>query len=206
VTRLTWRDLPLKSLALAAAALAVAAPAAASLLEYDRSAILRGELWRIVTAHLVHCSPHHILWNVLPLIGVGILFEKALGRRFWPVLFVSCVAVGGGLLLFEPGLATYRGLSGVLNGLWVAGALYAAGHEKRAGRGSLALLYRGCLLLDLGKIALEAATGTPIFTDPSALGGEPIALAHLLGAAAGLCAALPAEGMFFRASPQPSSI
>jgi membrane associated rhomboid family serine protease len=71
---LTWRDLPLKSLALAAAALAVAAPAAASLLEYDRSAILRGELWRIVTAHLVHCSPHHILWNVLPLIGVGILF------------------------------------------------------------------------------------------------------------------------------------
>ena len=198
--------IPLKSLALAAAALAAAAPAAASLLEYDRSAILRGELWRIVTAHFVHCSPHHLLWNVLPLIGVGILFEKALGRRFWPVLFASCLAVGGGLLLFEPGLATYRGLSGVLNGLWVAGALYAAGQEKRAGRGSLALLYRGCVLLDVGKIALEAATGTPIFTDPSALGGEPIALAHLLGAAAGLCATLSTGGMSYRASPQASSI
>lgn len=206
MTRLTWRDLPLKSLALAAVSLAAAAPAAASLLEYDRSAILQGEIWRIVTAHIVHCSPHHILWNVLPLIGVGILFERALGHRFWPVLFASSVAVGGGLLLFEPGLATYRGLSGVLNGLWVAGALYAAGQEKRAGRGSLALLYRGCVLLDVGKIALEAATGTPIFTDPSALGGEPVALAHLLGAAAGFCASLPACGIPFRASPQASSI
>jgi len=206
VKRLVSSRLPLKSLALAAAILAAAAPAAARLLEYDRAAILRGEVWRIVTAHFVHCSTYHRIWNLLPLVAIGFLFEDALGRRFWPVLFGSCAAVGGGLLLLEPGLDSYRGLSGALNGIWVAGALLAARNESREGRRSLPFVYRGCVLLDLGKIAFEATAGTPIFTDPSALAAEPIALAHALGAAAGVCAALLGGGRSSTTAPQASSM
>ena len=194
--------LPWNSLALAAAVLAAATPAAARLLEYGRAAILGGEVWRIVTGHLVHCSAYHRTWNLLPLLAIGVLFEGALGRRFWPVVLGSCVAVGGGLLLLDAGLDSYRGLSGVLNGIWVAGALLAARRESRDGRRSLASVYRGCVLLDLGKIFFEATAGTPIFTDPAALGAEPITLAHLLGFAAGVCAALFGGGRSSDATPQ----
>jgi rhomboid family GlyGly-CTERM serine protease len=206
VKRPLTSSLPLKSLALAAAVLAAAAPAAGRRLEYDRAAILKGEVWRIVTAHFVHCSAYHLTWNLLPLVAIGFLFEAELGRRFWPVLFGSCAAVGGGLLLLQPGLDSYRGLSGVLNGIWIAGALLAARRESHDGRRSLALLSRGCVLLDLGKIAFEAATGRPIFTNPAALAAEPIALAHVLGAAAGLCAALLYGGSSSGATRQAPSM
>lgn len=188
MTRAAARTLPLKSLALAAAACAAAAPATASLLEYERSAILSGEIWRILTAHVTHCGAYHLIWNVLPLLGIGFLFEEALGRRFWPVFLASCVVITGGLLLFDPALDSYRGLSGALNGIWVAGALAAARAEAGEGRRLLAAIYRCCVLGDLLKIAWEAATGAPVFTDPSALHGDPIPLAHVLGAVVGLCA------------------
>lgn len=182
------RLLPWRSLSIAAAALAVAASAAAPCLVYDRDRILRGEVWRLLTGHLVHAGPRHLLWDALPLIGVGLLFETALGPRYWRALGMSAFSVGAGLFLLDPGLGAYCGFSGVLNGLWVGGALVAARGEERAGRIALAWIYRACVLLDLGKVAFETATGTPLFTDPVALGGEPVPLAHALGALGGVLA------------------
>ncbi len=183
------RLLPWRSLGVAAAALAVAASAAAPGLTYDRDRILGGEIWRLLTGHLVHAGPRHLLWDALPLLGVGLLFEGALGSRFWRALGMAALSVGAGLFLLDPGLGAYCGLSGVLNGLWVGGALVAARGEERAGRIALAWLYRACVLLDLGKVAFETATGSPLVTDPIALGGDPVPLAHALGALGGVLAA-----------------
>jgi rhomboid family GlyGly-CTERM serine protease len=165
---------------------AVAAmPGAFGALAYHRGGVLQGELWRLLTGHLVHASPSHLLWDLLPLLCLGFLFERCLARSLWGTLGISAVVVGGGLLLLSPALAVYSGLSGVLNGLWVAGALTAAARERASGDPRLALLYELCVLADLAKVAAEAATGAPLLTDPVALGGTPIPLAHALGALGG---------------------
>lgn len=188
--RLGLRFAP-RSLAVAAAALAVAAaPALAPLLIYDRHAIVAGDVWRLLTAHLVHAGSSHLLWDVLPLLVVGFLWEPAIGRRFWTALGLSTLTVGVGLLALAPGLETYCGLSGVLNGLWVGGALAAARREQAGGEPRVALLYRAGVLLALAKIAFEAVSGRTIFTDPTHLGGTPIPLAHALGALGGCLALL----------------
>lgn len=175
---------------------AAAAPGAFDALAWRRDAVLHGELWRLLGAHLVHGSGYHLTWNVVALVGLGLLFEPVLGRRLWPVLGRSALAVGAGLLLLDPGLEAYCGLSGVLNGLWVAGALAAARQER--GRRGWPLIYTLCVIGGLAKILIESRSGAPIFTDADALAGDPVPLAHALGALAG---ALPMPG----ASTRPSA-
>ena len=183
------RPRALRSLSVAAAACAVAAtPGAFAVLVCSREGVLRGEVWRILTGHFVHSGTTHLLWDVVPLVLVGLLFEGELGRRFWAVLAGAALAVGAGVVLLLPELPSYCGLSGVINGIWVAGALVASRAESDAGRPGLARLYLVCVLLDLGKVAFEAAAGSPLFTDPAALGSVPVPLAHALGALGGVAA------------------
>jgi rhomboid family GlyGly-CTERM serine protease len=184
-----------RTLIVAAAALAVAAtPGFTARAVLDRSAVLDGEVWRLFTGHLVHGSTSHLLWDVLPLLAVGLLFERSLGSRYWIVLGASSLSVASGVLAMEPDLARYCGLSGVLNGLWVAGALNAARTEETSGAHAMAWIYRACVVGDLLKIAFEAFTGTPILTEAASLGVIPVPLAHALGALAGvLCLAGPCQ-------------
>jgi len=192
--RVPWRSL---LVGLAAVVLTAAAPAP---LLYSRHTILQGEVWRLLTCHLVHGTFNHLLWDVLPLLGVGVLFERSLKDRFWSVLAVSSVVVCSGLLVLQPDLPTYCGLSGVLNGLWVAGCLSAARDERSAGSPAVAALYQACVLALMGKIAFEAVTGAPLFTDPSRLGGVAVPMAHALGALGGVLALPPRAASVFRSS------
>jgi rhomboid family GlyGly-CTERM serine protease len=180
VKRLSF--LPWRTLVLAAAALAVAAmPQVAGLLRLDRTAVFDGEIWRLWTGHLVHGSAQHLAWNVAALVGLGLLFERALGRHFTWLVFVGGALVGGGVLALQPDVETYLGLSGVLNTIWVGGAAIAA----RGERGSMRMVYLAAVVAGLAKIVFEAWTGNSIFTDPDALGGQPLVLAHALGSLAG---------------------
>jgi rhomboid family GlyGly-CTERM serine protease len=179
--------LPWRSLAVAAAALAVAAlPDLWPALCVARAAVLSGELWRLWTAHLVHGSGGHLVWNVAALVGLGLLFERTLGNRLWGVLLVCAPLVGLGALTLQPGLVSYCGLSGVLNGVWVVGALLSAREETRSGNRLLAWLFRACVLADLCKIAWEASSGAPIFTDAALGDGVAVPIAHALGALGGM--------------------
>jgi rhomboid family GlyGly-CTERM serine protease len=178
--------LPYRTLAIAAAALVAAAiPDAFRWLALDRAAVLDGEIWRIFTGHLVHASGYHLRWDVLALIGVGLLFEESLGRRFWPVVGLAAVIVSAGVLAFAPSISVYCGLSGVLNGLWIAGALFAARAERERGRAGLAWVYLACVVGAILKIAVEALTGHALFTDSGALAAEPLPLSHALGVLGG---------------------
>jgi rhomboid family GlyGly-CTERM serine protease len=165
---------------LAAAVLAVAAaPGAVQVLELQGSA---GEPWRLLTGHLVHGTTYHLLWNLAALVTLGFLFEDVLRRGLWSLALASGLTVGLGVIALDPELAAYRGLSGLLNGLWVGGALVAARLERGRGNRGLARLYLACVLADLLKIAVEAGSGGALFTDEARLGGTPVPLAHALGA------------------------
>ena len=185
--------LPYRTLAVAAAC--VAAAGALPALRYDRAGILGGEAWRLLSGHLVHASPTHLAWDVAGLLAVGLLFEEPLGTRYWTALLVAALTISFGLLLFDTSLVAYCGLSGVLNGLWVAGSLAAADRERRGGRIGLAWFYRSCLAVLTVKLAVESAAGQGVFTDVASLGAEPVPHAHVLGALGGLLAAVAFPGL-----------
>lgn len=177
-----WCSFILAAVALAAAAL----PEAASDLSLNRDAVIRGELWRLWTGHLVHGSSYHLTWNLLPLIGLGLLFEKTLKQRLWPLFLLGAPMISAGVLFLQSGLLEYRGLSGFLNTFFIAGALYSAREERIQGNRTMEMVYLGCIIGDILKIAIEAWGGAPVFTEINRLGGVPVPIAHFLGAFVGI--------------------
>lgn len=151
-------------------------------LRYDRDAILHGQWWRIISGNIVHLGWPHLLLNLAGLILVWLLFRHTLSTRSWIfVTLASAASVGVGLLLFDPQLQWYVGLSGVLHGLFAAGlvtALYAGN------RGDWWLL-----LLFVAKITWEQLVGTMPGSAEIA-GGTVIVNAHLYGAIGGALTAL----------------
>jgi len=164
--------------AIAALVIAASGSSAADALRYERGAVLQGELWRLLTGNLVHLGLTHLALNLAGLALVCGLFLKTLTARQWSVALLACaLATTLGLLAFAPQVAWYVGLSGVLHGLFVAGALA----QLRRGR-HFAYAY---LVLIGVKLTVEIVWGSS--PELSALiGGNVVAVAHLYGALGGL--------------------
>lgn len=180
-TGLRRHAVPLAIAGLAAAA-ELAGNAGRLALRYDRSALEAGELWRLVTGHLVHLGPSHLAMNLIAL-GVLVFVLPWLARPAdWLLsgLFAT-LAIDIGLYVFHPAIDWYVGLSGVLHGFWAAGVVLAVG-ERRFEAVPLAIL----LALKLG---YEAVVGpVPLSGDIAA--GPVVTQAHAWGSAGGLIAAL----------------
>jgi rhomboid family GlyGly-CTERM serine protease len=151
-------------------------------LRYERDGILAGEVWRVLTGHLVHLTWNHLLLNLGGLALIWLLFGRHLTSAQWGIVIAaSATGVSLGLMLLHPDLHWYVGLSGLLHGMFVAGAL-----------GGLFSGYRAeWLLLGLVavKLAWEQATGALPGTEELA-GGFVVVDAHLYGAVTGLVVAL----------------
>ena len=151
-------------------------------LEYLRfeTTTLGLEIWRLVTGHLVHVSLSHLVLNVVAVLLLWILVGDAFGALGWIAVTTVCIAaINIGLLIFSPEVAWYAGLSGVLHGLVVAGALV---NLHRLGYVSIALLL-GILV----KLSLEQSVGGSTALQ-QLIGAEVISDAHLYGALGGaLC-------------------
>lgn len=153
-------------------------------LRFDRSAIQQGEVWRLFSGNFVHLGWSHLLLNLAGLVVIWMLYHRLLSLRSWLlVVVVSGLAVGIGLWLLNPQLEWYVGLSGLLHGLFFAGAIT-----------SLAAGYRAewlLLIVMFGKLMWEQFVGpTPGTADLA--GGPVIVDAHLYGAIAGVIC-----GVFF---------
>jgi len=186
---------PAESLALAGAALIGALhalPRAAAALEYRWDAFTT-EPWRLLGAHLVHVNGRHALVNALAWITCAHLFAPELGARRQAIALVAgALAIDCGLAAFYPQVAWYRGASGALHALFLAGAvtwLVACTRDpgRRSARGlalPLALTAGGWI-----KIIAELPAGADL-TYSSWLAVPVVAQAHLLGAAAGTACGL----------------
>jgi len=152
------------------------------LLRYDRSEILSGELWRLLTGHLTHLGWSHLWLNLAGLVLVWLLCAKALSQRLWWLVLALCaLGCSLGLLLWDTDLQWYVGLSGVLHGLLVAGAL--AGWVR--GRRDNGLLLGAVAL----KLLWEQWQG-PLPGSEAVAGGHVVVDAHLFGAITGLLVAV----------------
>ncbi|RZU38273.1 rhomboid family GlyGly-CTERM serine protease [Fluviicoccus keumensis] len=146
---------------------------------WSRPEIAAGEWWRWFTGHYVHLGLRHLLINVLGLLVLTKLFEGVLHPRHWVCLLVLLpMMISSAFWWRLPGLSTYVGLSGVLHGAYVSGAiLMAAGRTER---------WTGLLLLGLGlaKLGTEGISGESAATGVW-IGGPVLMESHQLGALAG---------------------
>ena len=148
-----------------------------SLARYERTGLESGELWRLVTGHIVHLGWGHLWPNLLALGLIGGLFNDVLKVRDWLLVAAGSVAaIDAGLYLFDPALSWYVGLSGLLHGFVAAGTLALLAARQPFG----ALLGAGLL----GKLVFEQLSGPLPFT-AAASGGTVIVAAHLYGAVGG---------------------
>ena len=151
------------------------------LLQFDRHAILAGEIWRLWTCHLVHYSTQHALVDLATALAAGAVALPALGwRRLALIIVLTAPLISAGLLLAAPDLLYYCGASGIAVMLVVlaAGTLWPrAGTRARA---ALVLL-GAALTVKIGAEAFGYSTG---WSDLPA--GVRVAWqAHLLGTIAG---------------------
>ena len=161
----------------------IAARSLLDCLQFDRAAILHGQIWRLLTGNLVHWSPEHFLLDVSVFLAVGLMYEPARRRQYPWLLFAAALGVGLGVLIFLPETPTYRGLSGVDSGQFVL-ALIAEFQLARKARHRW-LWLAPTLGIFMLKILSETVTGQMFFGTES-LGniGLPTPLAHAAGAIA----------------------
>jgi rhomboid family GlyGly-CTERM serine protease len=149
----------------------------AETLRYQRVAILEGEFWRLLSGHLTHLGWSHLLLNLAGLALIWALVGEYLTFAAWLLLLLSCALFDGiGLLLFNPEVQWYVGLSGVLHGLFLAGSLAGVVSGKRD-----SLLLVVALIV---KLSWEQLAG-PLPGSEASAGGPVVVDAHLYGAVAG---------------------
>jgi len=145
---------------------------------YQRKLITSGELWRLFSGHFLHTNVFHLLLNLAALVMLWFLHGSFYHQANMFALFVSCALTTSlGLYYFNPELHQYVGLSGVLHGIFVFGAMMDIRAKEKTGY----LLFLGVWL----KIAHEQIYGAS--TDVSDLIDANVAVdAHLWGAVGGL--------------------
>ncbi|HEY0943771.1 MAG TPA: rhombosortase [Opitutaceae bacterium] len=179
---------PILTLTLAGLALAIhAIPGAASWLEFSRTALERGAIWRLATAHLTHFSADHLRWDVVALILLGAIAENLSRRAYALTLAASATVIGIAIWLFQPQFDTYRGLSGLDSALFtfIAGRLLFG--ERPVGDWISPLVALVAIAGFGLKCGYEIATASTMFVASD--GFAPVPLAHLAGAATGLTGA-----------------
>ena len=140
-------------------------------LRFERDAVAHGQWWRLLTAHLVHLGPKHLLLDGAALILLWALFARLMSARSWLLVILgSAVAIDIALWWLAPAVQWYAGISGVLHGVWAAGALQSVRRREITG---------GLLLLALiAKLAREQYAGASLV-----VASFPVVVeAHLYGA------------------------
>jgi rhomboid family GlyGly-CTERM serine protease len=160
--------------------LALTGDAGRDWLQFDRGALESWQLWRLVSAHLVHLGWLHALLNVAALALIVMLFGDCLRlRELLLAALIAALTIDGGLYFLSPAVQWYVGLSGVLHGLVLFGALTMAKSSRGMGLSILVAL--------LAKVGYEQWLG-PLPLTAGAVEGPVLIESHLFGLVGGVIA------------------
>jgi rhomboid family GlyGly-CTERM serine protease len=152
-------------------------------LEYDRTRVAAGEVWRLLTGQLVHWTPRMAALDIGMVLGLGIWLELRGDRwRLATSLAVSGALTALAVHALSPDLLIYRGGSGVASALFVLAAVRIADTPDPVPR-NLAI---AAVALFLSKAAFESLAGQTLFAGPLPPGVHVVPLVHLLGGLGGL--------------------
>jgi rhomboid family GlyGly-CTERM serine protease len=173
-----------------ATAIALSGDTGREFLRYDRDAIVDGQAWRLLSGHFAHLGAAHFGLNVVGLALIAYLVIARFSPGQWLLIILLVIlGIDLGFWLLEPQLRWYVGLSGLLHGIWAAGAIGGL----RTGQ----IDYRLLLGILVGKLVYEQLVG-PLPGSEDSTGGNVIVAAHLYGAISG---AFIAAGLSFRKPP-----
>jgi len=142
----------------------------------EKSTILQGQAWRLLTGHFVHCNFEHLFWDLLGLVILGAMIERHDRSQLFPSLMYCCLGVSVWFAWGDSPFISYCGLSGALNGLLVV----AVGLHYRVTKNKIYIL---AIVLTVIKMVFEFTTHQTIFTD---LASQSVPGAHAAGFITGL--------------------
>jgi len=154
-----------------------------ALLRYDPRAIASGELWRLISGHLVHANLRHLLLNL-----VGLWLCQALtGVRWrlwqwcWRILFLA-LAISLAFWFWQPRIQGYVGFSGVLFGLYLLAAAESFSRQALVSSLLVGLLLVKILLEQFSSVKIDSGgwIGVPVLVDAHLYGFLAAVLLYLL--------------------------
>lgn len=156
-------------------------------LRYDRAAVLEGQLWRLLSAHLVHMNHWHMALNLTGLLLCWYFFTDLFTRQLlWVWLGVSAPVVSLAFLGLDPRLSHYVGLSGLLHGLLVWLLLLSWRAHP--------VLHSVVLAVVAGRLFWEQRPDYDVHYLRGVIEGSVYVNAHLYGALTGLALAVAEAG------------
>ena len=152
--------LPLFSLSITALAslLYVYLGAAAETLVWSRTDISDGEVWRLLTGHLIHSDVNHALWDILAFFIIGTMLEQYSRKSMLIAIVTSLILINSWLWWGLTDLLYYCGLSGIINTM-MGLLLYQLWRQQPQ---PIILLISG---LYIAKVLIENSMGQAMFTD-----------------------------------------
>ena len=150
-------------------------------LKYDRLKIEEGEYWRLLTGHFTHLSVAHLNLNLFGLFLVWLLVGRYYSSLQWLLVILFCLlTASAGFWFIDPNILWYVGLSGILHGFLLAGAM----------QGCRVLPVENAIIfaIVIGKLVYEQVAG-PVPGAESGSGGSVVVNAHLFGSVGGILGA-----------------
>lgn len=176
---------PLVTLAIALSTLAInCSPLLASWLTADFENLGVHTLPALVSCHLAHWSTQHLFWDVLMFFVLGWHLEKSIAKPYYFTLIASSLLIPLGVLVMQPEITSYRGLSGIDTALFalLCTSKLASGYREGSQRSIALFLF--LLLAMWSKLLFEFSTGGVMFVRNDNF--TPVPAAHLCGAVIGM--------------------
>jgi rhomboid family GlyGly-CTERM serine protease len=138
---------------------------------------------QLVTCHLTHWSAEHSMWDIGMFAVLGVMCERAAPRAFYATLLSSALLIPLCVMLSNPTIDIYRGLSGIDTGIFALFASISLFKSFSKNDGWSMAIFGIMLVLLWCKIAFEFWSGNILFVQQ--LNFVPVPMAHAVGAVLG---------------------